>query len=496
METLNNVLLGFSIVLQPNNLFFCFIGCVLGTLVGVLPGIGPIAAISLLLSTTFTMPPVTGLVMLAGIFYGAMYGGSTTSILVNIPGESASVVTTLDGYQMARQGRAGPALGISAIGSFIAGTFSVIMLMFCAPLLGKAALGMGPPEYFALMVLGLTTLTYFSKGSTLKALIMGIAGLFVACIGMDQISGDQRFTYGSTTLMDGIGLVPVSVGMFGIAEVLTNVEVILKQNVFETKIRNIWPSWKDWTKSRWAILRGSVIGFFIGILPGPSATLATFASYALEKRVSKYPEKFGTGIIEGIAGPESANNSAVGGAFIPFLSLGIPANITMALFFGALMIHGIQPGPLFISENPTIFWGLITSMYVGNLMLVILNLPLVGLWVKILKVPYHLLFPLILLFSVIGVYSLNNNSTEVLIALIFGFVGYLMRKFEYEAAPFLLAMVLGPMMENKFRQSLLISKGSFSIFYLRPISAILLIAALVILTTSFFRRAKPQIADN
>jgi putative tricarboxylic transport membrane protein len=434
--------------------------------------------------------------MLAGIFYGAMYGGSTTSILVNIPGESASVVTTLDGYQMARQGRAGPALGISAIGSFIAGTFSVIMLMFCAPLLGKAALGMGPPEYFALMVLGLTTLTYFSKGSTLKALIMGIAGLFVACIGMDQISGDQRFTYGSTTLMDGIGLVPVSVGMFGIAEVLTNVEVILKQNVFETKIRNIWPSWKDWTKSRWAILRGSVIGFFIGILPGPSATLATFASYALEKRVSKYPEKFGTGIIEGIAGPESANNSAVGGAFIPFLSLGIPANITMALFFGALMIHGIQPGPLFISENPTIFWGLITSMYVGNLMLVILNLPLVGLWVKILKVPYHLLFPLILLFSVIGVYSLNNNSTEVLIALIFGFVGYLMRKFEYEAAPFLLAMVLGPMMENKFRQSLLISKGSFSIFYLRPISAILLIAALVILTTSFFRRAKPQIADN
>lgn len=496
METLTNVLLGFSIVLQPNNLFFCFIGCLLGTLVGVLPGIGPIAAISLLLSSTFAMPPVTGLVMLAGIFYGAMYGGSTTSILVNIPGESASVVTCLDGYQMARKGRAGPALGISAVGSFIAGTFSVAMLMFLAPLLGKAALKLGPPEYFSLMILGLTTLTYFSKGSALKALIMGVAGLFVACIGMDQVSGDQRFTYDSTTLMDGVGLIPVAVGMFGIAEVLTNVETIIKQDIFQTKIKNIWPNWKDWTQSRWAILRGSVIGFFIGILPGPSATIASFASYALEKRVSQNPEEFGTGRIEGVAGPESANNAAVGGAFIPFLSLGIPANITMALFFGALMIHGIQPGPLFISENPAIFWGLITSMYIGNAMLLVLNLPLVGLWVKVLKIPYYLLFPLILLFSAIGVYSLNNNSTEILIALIFGVVGYLMRKFEYEAAPFLLAMVLEPMMENKFRQTLLISKGSFAIFFSRPISAVLLITAFIVLVTSFYRRTKPQIPDD
>jgi putative tricarboxylic transport membrane protein len=496
METFYNVLTGFSIVLQPTNLFFCFLGCLLGTLVGVLPGIGPIAAISLLLSSTFTMPPVTGLVMLAGIFYGAMYGGSTTSILVNIPGESASVVTCLDGYQMARKGRAGQALGISAIGSFIAGTFSVIMLMFLAPLLGRAALKLGPPEYFTLMVLGLTTLTYFSKGSTLKALIMGLAGLFVACIGMDQVSGEQRFTYGSTTLMDGVGLIPVAVGMFGIAEVLTNIEIMIKKEIFETKIKKIWPDWKDLTQSGWAIVRGSILGFFIGILPGPSATLASFASYALEKKISKHPEKFGTGVIEGVAGPESANNAAVGGAFIPFLSLGIPANITMALFFGALMIHGIQPGPLFISQNSNIFWGLITSMYIGNVMLLVLNLPLVGLWIKILKIPYHLLFPLILLFSVIGVYSLNNNSNEILIALIFGFIGYLMRKFDYEGAPFILALVLEPIMENKFRQSLLISKGSFSIFFARPVSAVFIISAALMLATCFYRPNTTEFSDE
>ena len=497
MEPLNNVLMGFSIVLQPANLFFCFLGCLLGTLVGVLPGIGPIAAISLLLSTTFTMPPVTGLIMLAGIFYGAMYGGSITSILVNIPGESASVVTCLDGYQMARKGRAGPALGISAIGSFIAGTFGVIMLMFLAPLLGRAALKMGPPEYFSLMLLGLTILTYFSKGPALKTWIMGVAGLFVACIGMDQVSGYQRFTYGSTTLMDGVGLIPVAIGMFGIAEVLANVEsTFLKKDIPPTKLKNIWPNRKDWNQSRWPILRGSIIGFFIGILPGPSATLASFASYALEKKLSKHPEKFGTGMIEGVAGPESANNAAVGGAFIPFLSLGIPANITMALFFGALMIHGIQPGPLFISEHPDIFWSLITSMYIGNCMLLILNLPLVGLWVKVQKIPGHLLYPLILLFCVIGIYSLNNNSTEILIALIFGFLGYLMRKFEYEAAPFLLALVLEPMMESKFRQSLLISKGDFSIFLNRPISAGLLAAAILVLLSSLYSRTKPQIHED
>lgn len=490
METLQNVLMGFSIVLQPINLLFCFIGVLLGTLVGVLPGVGPVATISLLLPGTFKMDPVTAIIMLSGIYYGAMYGGSTTSILVNIPGEAASIITCLDGYQMARKGRAGPALGIAAIGSFMGGTFSVFMLMLLAPLLGRAALKFGPPEYFALMVFGLTLLTYISKGSILKALIMGIAGLFVGSIGMDPVSGEQRFTYGSTTLMDGVGLVPVAMGMFGIAEVLSNVEVIVKQEIFQTKIKNIWPNWKDWAESRLAILRGSVIGFFLGILPGPSATIASFGSYALEKKISKHPEKFGTGAIEGVAGPETANNAAVGGAFIPLLSLGIPANIVMALFFGALMIYGVQPGPLFIPQNPKLFWGLITSMYVGNAMLLILNLPLVGLWVKVLKIPYHLLFPLILLFCLIGVYTLNNNTVEILIMLIFGFIGYLMRKFEYDGAPFLIALVLGPMMENNLRQSLLISKGALSIFFTRPISVVFLLAALMMLLNSFYHHIK------
>jgi putative tricarboxylic transport membrane protein len=319
---------------------------------------------------------------------------------------------------------------------------------------------------------------------------MGIAGLFVGSIGMDPVSGEQRFTYGSTTLMDGVGLVPVAMGMFGVAEVLNNVEVIVKQEIFQTKIKNIWPNWKDWAESRLAILRGSVIGFFLGILPGPSATIASFGSYALEKKISKHPEKFGTGAIEGVAGPEAANNAAVGGAFIPLLSLGIPANIVMALFFGALMIYGVQPGPLFIPQNPKLFWGLITSMYIGNAMLLILNLPLIGLWVKVLKIPYHLLFPLILLFCLIGVYTLNNNTAEILIMLIFGFIGYLMRKFEYDGAPFLIALVLGPMMENNLRQSLLISKGALSIFFTRPISVVFLLAALMMLLNSFYHHIK------
>jgi putative tricarboxylic transport membrane protein len=485
-----NVGMGFGVALQPANLFFCFLGALLGTLVGVLPGLGPVAAISLLLPATFKMPAVTAIIMLAGIFYGAMYGGSTTSILVNIPGESASVVTCLDGYQMARKGRAGPALGIAAIGSFIAGTFSVFMLMFLAPVLGRIALKFGPPEFFSLMILGLTVLTYLSKGSILKALMMAVAGLFAGCIGMDPITGEQRFTYRSDTLMDGVGLIPIAMGMFGVAEVLSNIETVIKQDVTETRIKHIWPTWKDWIDSRWAIVRGSILGFFLGILPGPSATIAAFASYAMEKKVSRHPERFGTGTIEGVAGPEAANNAAVGGAFIPLLSLGIPANIVMALFMGTLMIHGIQPGPLFISQNQELFWGVITSMYIGNGMLLLLNLPLIGMWVKILKIPYHLLFPLILLFCLIGVYTINNNATEILIMLIFGFIGYLARKFEFEAAPFLLALVLGPLLENNLRESLLISKGSSAIFFTRPISASVLAAALLMVLTSSYQGFK------
>jgi len=411
-----------------------------------------------------------------------MYGGSTTSILVNIPGEAASIVTCLDGYRMARQGRAAPALGIAAFGSFIAGTIGLIGVMFFAPFLGQQALSFGPPEYFALTFLGLTFVTYLSQGSKTKAYIMAILGLLIGSIGLDPVSGEQRFTYGNYTLMDGLGLVPIAMGMFGIAEVLENIETELssKKDIYETKLKGLFPTLKDWKDSFWPIIRGSIMGFFIGILPGPSPIIASFTSYATEKKLSRYPEKFGTGVIEGVAGPESANNSATAGAFIPLLSLGIPGNIVMALMMGALMIHGIQPGPLFISKNPELFWGVIGSMYIGNAMLLVLNLPLIGLWVKVLKIPYVILFPLILLLCLIGVYTLNNNIAEIFIMLIFGVIGFLLRKTGFEGAPFLLALVLGPIMESSFRQSLLISKGYLGIFFLRPVSATLVIAALIV----------------
>jgi putative tricarboxylic transport membrane protein len=479
MEVFSNIYLGFSVLLTPTNLFLCFIGALLGTLVGVLPGLGPIAAISLLLPSTYQMAPVSAIILLAGIFYGAMYGGSTTSILVNIPGEAASVVTCLDGYQMARKGRAGAALGISAFGSFIAGTLGVLILMLLAPILGRAALTIGPPEYFALTFLGLTLVTSLSHGSFTKALIMAVLGLLAGCIGADPISGFKRFTYGSFTLIDGVGIVPVAMGMFGIGEVLENMgQTYGTREIYETKIKGLLPGIRDWKDSIGPIMRGSILGFFIGILPGPSVAISSFASYAIEKKISRYPERFGTGAIQGVAGPESANNAATSGAFVPLVSLGIPANVTMALFLGALMIHGIQVGPLFITQYPDIFWGLITSMYVGNVMLLVLNLPLIGIWVKVLKVPYGILFPLILLFCFIGVYTLNNNVIEIFIMLIFGIFGYVSRKAGFEAASFILAMVLGPLMEKSLRQSLLISQGHLEIFLVRPISCILLILSL------------------
>lgn len=485
MDVLTNMGLGFSVALEPSNLLFCFLGVLFGTLVGVLPGLGPVAAISLLLPLTFKMAPVTGIIMLAGVFYGAMYGGSTTSILVNIPGEAASIVTCLDGYQMARQGRAGPALGIAAFGSFIAGTIGLIGLMFFAPFLGQKALSFGPSEYFALTFLGLTLVTYLSKGSKIKALIMAILGLIVGSIGTDPVTGEQRFTYGSFTLMEGLGLVPIAMGLFGIAEVLENIEMKLtsKRDIYKTKLRQLLPTLRDWKDSLWPIIRGSVIGFFIGILPGPSPIIASFASYATEKKLSRYPDKFGTGVIEGVAGPESANNSATAGSFIPLLSLGIPGNIIMALIMGALMIHGAQPGPLFIKKYPELFWGIICSMYLGNAMLLVLNLPLIGIWVRILSVPYVILFPLIFLFCLIGVYTLNNNVVEIFIMLIFGIIGFFMRKTGFEGAPFLLALVLGPIMESSFRQSLLASKGNLGIFFSRPISAILIVSGMVLFIT-------------
>jgi putative tricarboxylic transport membrane protein len=483
MDILAHAMMGFQVALQPANLFFCFVGVLIGTLVGVLPGLGPVAAMSLLLPSTFHVSPVSAIIMLAGIYYGAMYGGSTTSILVNIPGEAASVVTCLDGYQMARKGRAGPALGIAAFGSFIGGTLSIIGLMFMAPPLAEMALQFGPPEYFTLMLLGLIILTFLASGSMPKALMMAAFGLFLGLIGMDIMTATPRFTFNLYFLMDGVGLVPVVMGLFGVTEVLLNVEARLKQDIFQTKIKGLLPNLKDWRDSAWPIIRGSVLGFFLGILPGGGAVISSFVSYGVEKKCSRHPEKFGTGVIEGVAGPETANNAATGGAFIPLLTLGIPANAVMAMLLGALIIYGMQPGPMLIKQHPDLFWGVVTSMYVGNGMLLVLNLPLIGIWVKILKIPYPILFPLILLFCLIGVFSLNNNVGEIGLMLFFGGVGYLMKKFNYEAAPLVLALVLGPMMENALRQSLIMSNGSVSIFFTRPISLgiVLVVLALLLL---------------
>jgi putative tricarboxylic transport membrane protein len=481
MDVFGQIYLGFSVALQPANLMFAMLGAILGTLVGVLPGLGPTAAMSLLLPATFGISPVGSMIMLAGIYYGAQYGGSTTSILVNIPGEAASVVTCLDGYQMARQGRAGAALGISAFGSFIAGTLALLGLTFLAPVLVDAALTFGPPEYFTLMCLGIVILTFLSHGSMLKALIMAVLGLWVGTIGIDSITGAQRYTFERPELMEGVGLVQIAMGMFGVAEILANIEGKIEVTALETKLRGLFPTREDWRKSIGAILRGAGIGFFLGILPGGGAVISSFASYAIEKRISKYPEKFGTGVIEGVAAPEAANNAAAQGAFIPLVTLGIPSNIVMALLLAALMIHGITPGPLLMEKHPSLFWGFITSMYIGNVMLLVLNLPLIPLWVKFLKVPYPILFPFIFLFCLVGVYTINNTVFDIQLMILFGIFGYVSRKFDYEPAPFILAVVLGPMMEKALRQSLIMSKGEFSIFLNRPISGVILVIALFLL---------------
>jgi len=496
LDTLHSLFYGFYIGLQPDNLLFCFIGVLIGTLVGVLPGIGPVGAISILLPATFRMSPVPAIIMLAGIYYGAMYGGSTTSILVNIPGEAASVVTCLDGYEMAKQGRAGPALGIAAFGSFIAGTLGLIGLMLFATPLAEFALKFGPPEYFGIILLGLTLLTYLSHGSVIKAIMMGAFGLILSFIGLDPINASPRMTFNILQLWDGIDMVPLAMGLFGISEVLINIEESATPQILKTKIKNLFPSVLDWMQSKGAILRGSILGFFLGILPGGGAVISSFVSYSIEKRISKEPEKFGKGAIEGVAGPEAANNSATAGAFVPLFTLGIPANIVMALLFGALVIHGMRPGPFLLKDHPDLFWGVISSMYIGNAMLLVLNLPLIPLWVQVLKIPYRILFPLILLFCIIGSYSLKNSVFEVLLMFIFGIVGYLFRKFHYEAAPLILAFVLGPMFEANLRQSLTLSKGSFSIFFTRPIAVVTIILAIILLITAFipyFTKAREKL---
>jgi putative tricarboxylic transport membrane protein len=485
-----NVAYGFQVALQPLNLLHCFFGVLVGTLVGVLPGLGPGAAIALLLPVTFHVNPVSASIMLAGIYYGAMYGGSTTSILVNIPGESASVVTCLDGHQMALKGRAGPALGIAAFGSFIAGTFAVVALTFVGPLLAGIALEFGPPEYVGLMIVGITVLTFLSSGSMVKALIMAGIGLMLSGVGMDTISGKYRFTFGIPSLLDGITLVPVAMGLFGVSEVLSNLETQIKRSILTAPLQNLFPTRKDWADSIGAILRGAVLGFLLGIVPGGGAIVASFASYAVEKKVSKHPEEFGKGAIAGVAGPEAANNAGAGSSFIPLLTLGIPSNGVMAIFLGALMIHGLQPGPLLMTKAPDLFWGTIVSMYIGNGMLLVLNLPLIPMWVKVLKVPYYLLYPLILLFCLIGSYSIENDMADVVSMLIFGLLGFLMKKFQYEGAPLILALVLGQRLETSFRRSLIMSRGDFSIFVTRPISLGFLIVAVLLLIVPIITQRK------
>ncbi len=466
---------GFDIAFTLTNLAFALIGAVLGTMVGILPGLGPSATISLLLPVSFKIgSPVTSIIMMAGIFYGAMYGGSTTSILVNIPGEAASVVTCIDGYQMAKKGRAGPALGIAAIGSFIAGTIGVLGLTFVAPPLAEFALKFGPPEYFSLTLFGLLMATLLGEGSILKGLIMVVMGLLLGSVGLDPISGAIRFTWGLHMLQEGIDFVTLAMGMFGIGEIFYNLEKVLKTELVTRKITHLWPTLKDWADSKWAVIRGSFIGFFIGILPGGGAVISSLVSYAVEKKISKTPEEFGKGAIQGVAGPESANNSAASASFIPLLTLGIPGNAAIAMIFAALLIQGVQPGPFLITEKPEIFWGVVASMYIGNVMLLILNLPMVGIWVQLLRVPYSILAPIVVLFCCVGVYSIRNTIFDIYVMGIFGVIGYILRKVNLEPGPMILAFVLGPILERAIRQALLISAGSPLIFFTRPISGALM----------------------
>jgi putative tricarboxylic transport membrane protein len=453
-------------------------------MIGVLPGLGPLATISILFPLTYHMPPAAAVIMLAGIYYGAQYGGSTTSILASIPGEASTVVTCIDGYQMALKGRAGPALGIAAFASFIAGTFGVLTLQILSPPLVSFALRFGPPEYASLMTLGLVVLSFLSRKSMLKALMMGAVGILLGTVGLDAFTGRTRFTFRIPELLDGIGIGTLAMGLFGISEILLNVEKQLsaKDQITE-RVGSLLPKLGDWSRSLWSMLRGSVIGFFLGILPGGSAILGSFVSYGVEKRLSKHPEEFGHGAIEGVAGPEAANNAAAQGAFVPLLTMGLPTGPVTALLLGALMIHGIRVGPMLLQEHPDLFWGVVTSMYVGNTMLLLLNLPLIGLWVKLLKVPYSILFPLILFVCFIGAYVMNNAVFDLELMLIFGVIGYLMRKFDYEPAPLALAYVLSSPLEQSLRQSLILSGGSFSIFVNRPISLVCLVVVLILIVS-------------
>ncbi len=477
LDLIHNLALGMTVAATPINLGLCLIGALVGTLIGVLPGIGPLATIAMLLPITFGLPPVGALIMLAGIYDGAMYGGSTTSILVNIPGEAASVVTTLDGFQMALQGRAGPALAISAIGSFFAGCVATVLVAALGAPLTSIALMFGPAEYFSLMVLGLVFAVVLAKGSVPKAIAMILAGLLASMVGSDIETGQSRMAFDIPELSDGIGFVVVAMGVFGFAEIMRNLEHTSSRSIVKAKLTGLMPTWPDLKASAAAIGRGTVLGSILGILPGGGAVIASFAAYTLEKKISKTPQRFGRGAIEGVAAPESANNAAAQTSFIPLLTLGIPPNAVMALMVGAMTIHGIVPGPQVMQKQPDLVWGMIASMWIGNLMLIIINLPLVGIWVRLLRVPYRLMFPSIVVFCAIGIYSINNAPMDVVLAGAFGLVGYWLIKHDFEPAPLLLGMVLGPLMEENLRRALLISRGDWSVFITRPLSAVLIAAA-------------------
>jgi len=491
VETFQNLLLGFSVALQPNILFYAFAGCVIGTLVGMLPGLGPLAGISLLLPATYGLNPTIALVLLAGVYYGAMYGGSTTSILMRIPGEAASVMTCIDGYAMTQNGRGGAALAIAAIGSFVAGTLSVIALMLLAPPLAEFALRFGPPEYTALLLLGLLILAYMSGGSMSKTLAMAALGLVLGMIGIDVMSGYTRFSFGITEFADGLGIVPVAVGLFGVSEILLAASRAEKVVVQRPRMRDLVPTPAELKASAGPVLRGTFLGFLIGIIPGSAHIISSFVSYGIERRLSAHPERFGKGAVEGVAGPESANNASASGAFVPMLALGVPSGPIPAVMLAAIMVHGVTPGPALISQQPELFWGFIASMYVGNAVLLLLNLPLVGLFVNLLRIPYPYLYPLLLAFCVMGVFSLNQSAVDLWIMIAAGLGGYLLRKFDFEPAPIVLGMILAPLLELSFRQSLAMSAGDYAIFFERPLALGMLILAAVLLLLAlrplFFR---------
>jgi putative tricarboxylic transport membrane protein len=495
VETIQQLLSGFSVALSGYNILFGFLGCLLGTVVGVLPGLGPAATISLLLPVVYNMgSPATSIIFLAGIFYGSMYGGSTTSILLKLPGEAASVVTAIDGYEMAKKGRAGAALAISAIGSFIAGTVGIIGLSFLGPPIAEFALKFGAPEYFSLMLLGLMLAVFLTSGSPLKGCLMLFTGILLANVGIDPLTGRERFTFGTVALMNGFDFVTIAMGMFGLSEILLTLEETVSAEFVTNKIGRLWPTAKEWAASKWAIARGSVIGFFIGVIPGGGAVISSLVSYTVERKFSKNPEEFGHGSIAAVAGPESANNGASSSSFIPLLTLGIPSNASIAMIYAALLIQGITPGPFLMVDHADVFWGVIASMYIGNVILLILNLPLVGLWVKLLKVPFGILGAIIVLITMVGCYSLENDMFNVYAFIGFGVFGYIVRKLDFEPGPLLMSFILAPMMENSLRQSLLLSQGSFGIFVTRPISCTLIAIFVLVLAFQIINRVRKPAA--